>query len=191
MQFEARLREGLHDGSITVAFRSWKRRQVVPGGRYRTGLGMVEAIAVDRIDPATITEVDARAAGYPSADAARSDLRAAPDGSVFRVEFRPLALPDPRSVLAESDDLSKAERAQLDARLARLAERWGAPSPHDILRQIAARPGVVSTTLAAEAQCPRPEYKRRVRALKELGLTLSLEVGYRLSARGEAYLPQS
>jgi hypothetical protein len=30
---------------------------VVPGDRYRTGLGMVEAVAVDRIDPATITDV--------------------------------------------------------------------------------------------------------------------------------------
>jgi hypothetical protein len=191
VQFEARLREGLRDGSITVAFRSWKRRQVVPGGRYRTGLGMVEATAVERIDPATITEADARAAGYSSADAARADLRAGPDRAVFRVEFRPLALPDPRSVLAESGDLTAAERAQLDARLAHLADRWVQPSPHDILRQIAVQQGVVSMVLAAEAQCARPEYKRRVRALKELGLTVSLEVGYRLSARGEAYLAQS
>ena len=30
-------------------------------------------------------------------------------------------------------------------------------------------------------------FKRNVRKLKELGLTESLEVGYRLSPRGEAY----
>jgi len=33
-----------------------------------------------------------------------------------------------------------------------------------------------------------PRFKRRVRQLKELGLTESLEVGYRLSPRGRAVL---
>ena len=33
-----------------------------------------------------------------------------------------------------------------------------------------------------------PAFKRDVRKLKNLGLTISLEVGYRLSPRGEAYL---
>lgn len=33
-----------------------------------------------------------------------------------------------------------------------------------------------------------PLFKRRVRQLKELGLTESLEVGYRLSPRGRAVL---
>ena len=40
MRFEQRLRDGLHDGSITVAFRRWKRHQVVAGGRYRKALGL-------------------------------------------------------------------------------------------------------------------------------------------------------
>jgi hypothetical protein len=31
-------------------------------------------------------------------------------------------------------------------------------------------------------------FKRRVRVLKELGLTESLDVGYRLSPRGEAFV---
>ncbi len=31
-------------------------------------------------------------------------------------------------------------------------------------------------------------FKRDVRKLKELGLTLSLRVGYRLSPRGEAFM---
>jgi hypothetical protein len=47
---------------------------------------------------------------------------------------------------------------------------------------------VVSTELAAQAGQERQFYKIRVRRLKALGLTESLEVGYRLSARGAAYL---
>ena len=34
-------------------------------------------------------------------------------------------------------------------------------------------------------------FKQRVRRLKELGLTESLEVGYRMSPRGKAYLRQT
>jgi len=56
------------------------------------------------------------------------------------------------------------------------------------LRQIERSPGVVSTVLAAEAGLARDVFKIRVRRLKALGLTESLEVGYRLSPRGEAYL---
>jgi hypothetical protein len=47
---------------------------------------------------------------------------------------------------------------------------------------------VVSTELAAEAGQDRAYYKLRVRRLKALGLTESLEVGYRLSPRGRAFL---
>jgi len=187
--FEQRLRVGLHDGSITVVFRRWKRPQVVPGGRYRTGTGLVEALAVERVDPAAITDADAAAAGYASAGVARADLRGTPGDPVFRIEFRACAEADPRTALAEQAVLSDDDRAALEARLGRLAARWQpGPSPHDLLRQIAAHPGVVSSVLAADARCERPEYKRRVRALKELGLTISEDVGYRLSPRGKAYL---
>jgi hypothetical protein len=53
---------------------------------------------------------------------------------------------------------------------------------------IAAQPGVVARELAAGVGLPRDDFKVRVRRLKELGLTESLEVGYRLSPRGRAYL---
>jgi len=33
----------------------------------------------------------------------------------------------------------------------------------------------------------KPSFKRRVRSLKELGLTESLEIGYRLSPRGRRF----
>jgi hypothetical protein len=46
----------------------------------------------------------------------------------------------------------------------------------------------VSTELAATAGLERRAYKLRVRRLKALGLTESLERGYRLSPRGQAYL---
>ncbi|MGZ4770275.1 MAG: hypothetical protein ACXVLX_16570, partial [Ilumatobacteraceae bacterium] len=49
-------------------------------------------------------------------------------------------------------------------------------------------PGIVSTTLARHAEQDRASFKLNVRKLKELGLTESLDIGYRLSPRGEAVL---
>ena len=60
--------------------------------------------------------------------------------------------------------------------------------PGSVLRQIGDRPGVVSTVLAEAVGLERPDFKLRVRRLKALGLTESLEVGYRLSPRGRAFL---
>jgi hypothetical protein len=56
------------------------------------------------------------------------------------------------------------------------------------LRAIEARPGVLAARLASSLGRPRDELKRDVRKLKNLGLTLSLEIGYRLTPKGEALL---
>ena len=54
---------------------------------------------------------------------------------------------------------------------------------------IAARPATRAADLVADAgYTDLASFKRDVRRLKELGLTESLEVGYRLSPRGRAFL---
>ena len=58
------------------------------------------------------------------------------------------------------------------------------------LRAIAARPGVLAAHLARSLGRPRDEFKRDVRKLKNLGLTFSLEIGYRLTPKGQALLAQ-
>ena len=57
-----------------------------------------------------------------------------------------------------------------------------------LARLIAAYPGIVSTRLAQRMKMERQEFKINVRKLKELGLTESLEIGYRLSPLGEAFM---
>ena len=54
------------------------------------------------------------------------------------------------------------------------------------LRAIEARPGVLAAKLATSLGRPRDEFKRDVRKLKNLGLTFSLEIGYRLTPKGKA-----
>ena len=56
-----------------------------------------------------------------------------------------------------------------------------------VLRLIADRPATRAPDLAASLGRETARFKADVRKLKELGLTESLEVGYRLSPRGRAY----
>jgi hypothetical protein len=192
--FQARFWALIADGSVTVTFRRWKRRQVVAGHRYRTGhriVGrmMIEVDDVAEVDPESITDADARRAGFVDAAALVGQLRGDPGLPVYRIAFHVVDEPDPRSVLAATDELSGDERAEIDRRLDRLdrASSHGAWT-RAVLEVIAAQPATRAADLAAGFGRETQPFKTDVRKLKNLGLTESLEVGYRLSPRGEAYL---
>jgi hypothetical protein len=195
--FQARFWPLIADGSVTVTFRRWKRRLVVAGHRYRTGhriIGrmIIEVDDVHEVDPATIDDVDARRAGFADAATLVGQLRGDPDLPVYRIAFHVVDEPDPRSVLAASGDLTLEDRAEIDRRLDRL-DRASAHGPwtRAVLEVIAAQPAVRAADLAAGFGRETQPFKTDVRKLKNLGLTESLEVGYRLSPRGQAYLAPS
>jgi biotin operon repressor len=189
VRFEQRLRDGIHSGAIVLAFRRWKRSQVVAGRRYRTGIDMVEVESVDVVEPSSVDAAQAREAGYASAGELLADLRGDPALPVYRIRLRRIDGPDPRDELARAGSLTEADIAAITARLTRM-DRASSRGPWTtaVLALIADQPGVVSTVLAEAIGWERQDFKLHVRRLKEIGLTLSLEVGYRLSPRGEAYL---
>jgi len=189
VQFEPRLRNGLQDGSITVAFRRWRRAQVVAGHQYRTGVGMVQAETVDIVSPGDITPALARDAGFADVASLLADMRGDPALPLYCIRFRPLHSPDPRDSLAATATLTDAEAAAIAARLSRMdASSKRGPWTSAVLELIASRPAVVSTVLAEALGWERADFKLHVRRLKALGLTISLDVGYRISPRGAAYL---
>ena len=108
---------------------------------------------------------------------------------MYRVDFHVVAEPDPRDVLAAAAALSDDEQADIGRRLARL-DRGSAHGPwtHATLEVIRDRPATRAADLAESFGRETQAFKLDVRKLKNLGLTISLEVGYRLSPRGEAYL---
>lgn len=179
MLVPAGLWDGIRAGTITVAFRRWKRPTVKAGGTLQTGAGQLAIDEVTPIELDEVTDADARSAGHESAAGAIAALR--PEGQLYRIRFHRLG-DDPRIALRERASLGDDDLAALDRALGRLP--WALP----YLRAIEQQPGVVSTTLAEAAGVERLQFKARVRRLKALGLTESLEVGYRLSPRGVAYL---
>jgi hypothetical protein len=177
--------EAIAAGTVTLAFRRWDRPRVRVGGTQRTAVGVVEFTSVEPVDETTLTAEDARAAGF--ADLAALQRAQRGDGQLYRVGVR-LAGPDPRVALRAKRRLSQADRADLDARLARMdGSSSHGPWTAAVLELIAENPGVRAPDLAARMGRETLPFKRDVRKLKELGLTESLEVGYRLSPRGRAY----
>ena len=189
MLFTSDALPGLADGTITLTFRTWTRAQAKVGGRYRTGGLLLEVIAVSQVSPAEITDADALRAGSSSGNALRERLKAqGHDGRVWRVEFRCVG-EDDRIARRNDDALNPESLARLQARLKRMddASSTGAWT-EKTLQLIASEPGVVSTRLAQRMKMERQAFKINVRKLKELGLTESLEIGYRLSPLGEAFM---
>ena len=189
MRIEKRLQVGIWDGSITVVFRRWRTKQVVAGGIYRTPAGRLMVDEIEIVKPSRIRLTDAKAAGYPSVTAVRADLRGDPADPVYLIRVHPVSDPDPRAELAASADLTPEDIEAIRARLERLdrASSYGAWTG-ETLRIIAENPEVRAPDLAVRLGRETLPFKLDVRKLKNLGLTLSFPVGYRLSPRGRAYL---
>ncbi|TDD32716.1 hypothetical protein E1287_21635 [Actinomadura sp. KC06] len=93
---------------------------------------------------------------------------------------------DPRQTLAEDAALSPSDISDIDTLLDRLDART--PWARTTLSRIARQPGITAAKLAATLPTDKDSHKRRIRILKEHGLTRSLPTGYELSVRGHAYL---
>lgn len=179
MLFKAPVLAAIAAGQVMLAFRRWRKPTVRVGGTLTTPVGVLSITAVDRVE--AVAEAEASAAGYLSAADLLADLPK--DGDLYRITFH-LAGEDPRKAMRL--DVSDPALDEVEARLARLDARkaWTA----ETLALIAANPGVRAPDLAARLGRETLPFKVDVRKLKALGLTESLEVGYRLSPRGQALL---
>ena len=186
MLFSADTWPGLAAGTVTRTYRTWSRLQVRVGSRYRVAGMLLEVDDVSRVAVADLTDADAHAAGAAHLAALVRRLKTA-ESTVWRIDLHYVG-PDDRIALRADDRLSAAEVAGLRARLDRLDAHANRPWTRCTLQLIEAHPATVSTVLAEEMAMPRPEFKTNVRKLKNLGLTESLEVGYRLSPRGQRVL---
>jgi len=177
---------GIESGRITAVYRNWEQARVKTGSSLRTMIGVVEVISVEVVDPESLTVDDAVAAGYATVPdlIASAGSRGA---TLYRIRLRHVG-PDPREALRETiPDRSALE--EIDRRLRHLdsAATHGAWT-RQTLELISANPGVRAEDLAASVGREKMPFKLDVRKLKEMGLTESLRIGYRVSPRGETVL---
>jgi hypothetical protein len=191
MLLPPKVAHGVADGSVTLAFRRWRKQDVKAGATFRTAAGVIRVDGVDVVDPSAITDDDAARAGHPDADTVRRRLAGDPAWPIYRVQLS-WAGEDPRVALRQDDNLRAEDVAAIDARLERLdrASTHG-PWTMQTLDLIRRRPQTRAPDLAAEVGRERDPFKIDVRKLKNLGLTISHPVGYELSPRGHAYLART
>jgi hypothetical protein len=178
---------GVVDGSITVAFRRWKKPTVKTGGTLLTSLGQLSIVSVDVVEIEGLTAEDAAYAGVADLATLVARLSRRAQGDVYRVRLSFMG-PDPRIALrgdvpvgAQAEEIREKLR-RMDARSARGV--W----TRAVLSTIRDRPGQRAGDLADALGVDKAAFKTDVRKLKALGLTESLKIGYRLSPRGAAIL---
>ncbi|MFE4663540.1 hypothetical protein ACFRI7_01770 [Streptomyces sp. NPDC056716] len=185
MLFTREVLDKIASGAVDLAFRSWRRPAVRPGTSLRTAVGLVEITGVEPLDPASLTARDAHRAGYPDRAALLADQHRGEDRRLHRVTLR-FAGADPRTALREDTDLTPEGVAEIVARLDGIdARSTRGPWTRTVLRLIHDHPATRAADLAARTGRDTLPFKADVRRLKEQGLTESLDIGYRLSPRGE------
>ena len=186
MIFRQRFLDGIRRGTITVAFRRWRRPSVRTGGTLLTAAGQLDIVSVCPVTLDEISDADASRAGYASREALVADLDARAEGEVYRIDLGELR-PDPRVALRDAVPLTARERDSLLDTLRKLDARSDAgPWTARVLRLIRTHPATRAGDLSRQIGQETQQFKLNVRKLKALGLTESLEIGYRLSPRGAA-----
>jgi hypothetical protein len=171
-------------GEIDTAFRRWKRPSVKAGGTLTTAVGVLAIEKVDVVVPANVSDADVKRAGFSDRAALAAVFDGSRPGKAYRIRLR-LAGPDPRIALRAEAKMDAETVAAIAEKLARM-DRDAAWTGR-VLALIAEGEGRPARELAEAAGFETAAFKTRARRLKALGLTESLETGYRLSPRGEAY----
>ena len=179
MQFDTQGSRGILAGRITVSFRNWKRPHAAVGGVYR--LRPSGAVKVTNVRPVRLCDIEAgdlRRSGFDSVAEVAAFLKLPDSANVTRVEFK------------LTDELAGKPLPELSAdevvtRLHAADRRGATPWTADVLALIRAHPATRAGDLAPRMGWDTPAFKANVRKLKRIGLTQSLETGYRLTDLGE------
>ena len=193
--FQSRFHTGLVSGEITLTFRLWPTSRVKPGSRYRCHpIGVLVVDAVDRVPVATISNLDAKRAGFPGKAALVEYLQGfskttlSESSEVFRVALHFGGEGD-FSTESQDDKVTDEAFEQLTSKLARMdSSSQCGPWTRTTLDLIEQHPRTAASKLAAMVERDTRPFKADVVKLKKLGLTQSFEVGSDLTPRGRAFL---
>lgn len=172
-------------GDITLAFRRWEKVSVKKGTTIRTAVGVISIDGVEKINEKEITKRDATKAGFDSLDELLKSLKTG-DGPVYKISLS-YKSEDPRIGLRSQTSMSDDDYEKLKAKLDRL-DKTNGPWVMKALQLISKHPQRRAGDLADMMGMERLDFKLNVRKLKNLGLTISHEVGYSISPLGEVIM---
>lgn len=187
MLFHREILKKIKDGKVKMAFRRWDKPAVKAGRTQKTKVGVLQFIKITPVPSIkSLTIKDAKAAGYENLEDLIIDLSIRETGKIYKISLK-YAGEDPRIKLRENNKLTKEEITQIISKLQRLDKSSPlGPWTKKVLKAIQKNPGVTSRKVAPTIGFEDYlKYKINVRKLKALGLTISLDIGYKLSPRGK------
>ena len=188
MLFKQKDLEGIKGGKISLAFRKWKKLSVAEGNLVQSSVGILKIGKVEEINLQKITVEEAEKAGFKTASALIQLLEQQKEGIIYRIEVA-FHSENPSVEANDGEGLDEDEFEILKTALDNLDKyskigKWTVKT----LQVIRENPKMKAADLAVKARKEKEWLKLNIRKLKALGLTISHEPGYTLSAKGEEYL---
>lgn len=189
MIFHSEFLKQVKSGKIKRTYRRWEKPVVKVGGTQKTSVGVIQFTLVKQVAERSLTTAQARAAGFETLEELKKMLSYRADGKIYEIGLRYFGA-DPRLKLRRKAKLSEKEMNDVLTKLAKMDKlsrrgNW----TKEFLELIRKNPGVRAKDLAPQVGFEEfLKFKVQVRKLKAMGLTISLETGYKLSPRGKVIL---
>lgn len=179
---------GIKSGKITLAFRKWQKVSVKCGSLLHTSVGLIEIGKIENISENCITEQHVIQAVFTDKQQLLKSFTHNSTGTIFKISVSYHSA-DPRVKLREQTELSEKVFTDLKKKLERLdnyskKEHW----TDKVLSTINDNPNLHAKGIAELTGFEKEWLKLNIRKLKNLGLTISRNVGYELSPLGSEYL---
>lgn len=84
MLLKRELLKQIKDGEVDLVFRRWNRPSVRANGTLKTKLGVMQIGTIETISPDSVTEDDARRAGFANVAALQKWLATMKEGNLFQ-----------------------------------------------------------------------------------------------------------
>ncbi len=180
--------KAIRNGTVSLAFRKWKKPAVKAGSLIKTAVGLIAIGEVAVVEGARLTKAHAIKAGYKDVTELRNTLAQVPEGTIYKISLAYHA-EDPRIALRQQATLTAEAFAGLKMRLERL-DQYSRTGDWTLqtLTAIRQNPLLKAADLALKTGREKEWLKLNIRKLKNLGLTISHDPGYELSPLGQAYL---
>ena len=179
--------EQIKKGEISLMFRKWKKKLVKKGSLIKTSIGQIKIININEISSKDINLKEASEAGYKNLSDLMEVLNSK-QGKLFKILVR-YHSEDPRIKLRNKSYLSEEDFEQIKIKLQRF-DKYSKQGEWTIkiLNTILENPKLKSAELATIVNKDKTWLKSNIRKLKNLGLTISHEIGYSISPLGKVYL---
>lgn len=187
MLFKEKQLEAIKAGKVSLAFRCWAKPAVLEGSLLKTAAGVLKILEIKVVKSSEISTKDCHQAGFEDIEHLMQSLRQNEKGQLYRIRLK-YHSEDPRIELRTQSSLTTPELEALTLKLQKLDKLSKAgPWTRKILSVIKANPRKRAVDIAKLTGFEKEWLKLNIRKLKNLGLTISHEIGYELSPLGEFF----